>query len=599
MLIVSQVQRYNANPLSLISNHGTLIYVFTAAKIPPPPKSALAAAMPDKRDRGKSRLKNEHLHYVSHFYHEIDRDQAPEVEEFEQKAEMSLNVKDKFSLLQDVVEGKFCNLIVQLARDPYDFYDKVTLYVSDYTANDAFFNYTWANMGNVPGLGGDDPYGYSYTSSETTAPKKEWLGPYGQRAIQITCWEPHAGFIREEVRAGQWVYLRNVQIKHGANGQYLEGFMREERGLSTTNINVDVLDTIDRDTMDLRLKDAIRRWREYTKQKSKQIDEVKSAEVAGAKRRAAEPVAEAEQPKQKFNSKDRRKLKRAAVDKEKEEKRLDEETQIALNELVTCENHAQQISTVESILDPELYRITINDEPKEAAVPFSCANYRARTRVVDFYPRKLEDFACSRVTTPFDVLSDTTNPASDGSFSDDGQGAISRGFSRVWEWRFALELQDAVPRKGNDDGPRKTLWAVVDNLEGQCLTGLDASNLHEETDNLAQLRERLFTLWGNLEEYKENKAKSNKNETRRGAGVRGKLPQIERPPLDSSDGEDNGEESSAPAGSNFISNNPFYCCIRQHGLRVTKGDDLPTVVDNNPDEDWMRVYSLFGTKICS
>lgn len=562
--------------------------------------SALPAVVPDKRDRALARLKSNHFHYVSHLYHEIDKDQAPDVEEFRQKAEMSLNVKDKFSLLQDIAEGRFCNLIVQVARDPYDLFDKVTLYVSDYTANDAFFNYTWEGMSNLPGLGGGDPYGY--TSTDTTAPKKEWFGPYGQRAMQVTCWEPHAGFIREEVKAGQWVYLRNVQIKHGANGQHLEGFLREERDTSTTNINVDVLDTTDRDTMDSRLKDAIRRWRDYTKVKSKQIEEVKSAEVAGAKRRAAEPIAEAEQPKQKLNSKDRRKLKRAAIDKGEEEKRLNEETQIALNELVTCENHAQRISTVESILEPELYRMTINDEPKEAAVPFSCAKYRARTRVVDFYPRKLEDFASSRLTTPFDILSDVTDPESDGSLSsDDGQGAASRGYARVWEWRFALKLQDAVPRKGNDNGPRETLWVVVDNLEGQCLTGLDASNLHEDAANLEQLRERLFTLWGNLEEYKANKANSTKKGSRRVAGIRDRLLQIERPPLDSSDVEDSGdasEDGAAAAGSDFISNKPFDCCIRQYGVRVKKGGDLPTAVDNDPEEDWMRVYALFGTKIC-
>jgi protection of telomeres protein 1 len=105
-------------------------------------------------------------------------------------------------------------------------------------------------------------------------------------------------------------------------------------------------------------------------------------------------------------------------------------------------------------------------------IPFTCLNYRANVRVVDFYPHKLEDFAVSRRMTEYDILDDD-NGGTDSDDSDgDNTGTLSQfAAQRIWEWRFALKLEDASPKIP----PQKpSCWVVVDNVDAQLLVGLDA-----------------------------------------------------------------------------------------------------------------------------
>ncbi|KAM7199214.1 hypothetical protein V8F20_005816 [Naviculisporaceae sp. PSN 640] len=628
VIFQAKVQRYSNNPISLITNRATKIHVYTADKIPRFPKSALPALVLDK-NTGRSFLEDDHHRYVSYFYQGIDKEEAPDQEEFQKRAMVSLNVKDKFSLLKDIEEGKFYNLIVRVAREPFDLMDKMTLYVSDYTENDAFFNVQWNGLSNLPGLHGnsaDDPYGYG-AEAEPSPGKSQWVGPYGKQAMQLTCWPPHTDFIRTDVSAGDWIYLRNVQIRRGHDGQYLEGFLREDRD-ATTKINVDIMNALDRDNMDPRLKEAIRRWRDYEKKKHKQekavvseikaaqvagakrrgedVDEVKAAQLAGAKRRG-EDVSEVDQPK--MNAKKRRKAQRAAREKEVQEKRLKEEAEIELNGQIACEEQSKPPSTIESMLEMPTYRITVDGLPVDAVVPFSCSKFRGRVRVVDFHPRNLKDFARRRFTSQWDVLSDQSE---NDESSDDEESLMERGYKPVWEWRFALELQDALPRKGSDGEKPKSLWVIVDNSEGQYLTGLDACDLSEDADALNELRDRMFTLWGNLEEKNSKDAKRKTpppNKSTNGARGKSTLPQLERPPLDSSDnehGDDNdrgvpreGGNGAEAVPEEALSNRPFDCCIKSYGLpskALKNNKNLPT---GNPEKDWIRTFALFGTKIRS
>jgi hypothetical protein len=117
--------------------------------------------------------------------------------------------------------------------------------------------------------------------------------------------------------------------------------------------------------------------------------------------------------------------------------------------------------------------LTIGTAVQRVELPFVCAKYRTAVRVVDFYPRRLEDFARARRKSEYDVLSDVSSGSSD---EDDGSAgepdsSLSSGGTRCWEWRFALRLEDA-----NKDitGPRKSLWVAVNNQDAQLLTGLDA-----------------------------------------------------------------------------------------------------------------------------
>ncbi|KAM7201451.1 hypothetical protein V8F33_003275 [Rhypophila sp. PSN 637] len=589
-----KVQSYRQNPLSLISSHSTEIHVFAANKIPRLPRTAEAALVSDKKVKGnKTLFSSEIYRYVSYFYHKIDKDAAPDVEEFQRKANRSLNIKDKFSLLSDVKEGNYYNLIVRVVRSPYNLYDKLTVYVSDYTKNDDLFNVTWDRLSNLPGAD-SDPYGYTETKSSPA--KKEWVGPYGKRSIQITCWPPHADFIRDEVSVGQWIYLRNVHIKRGHDGNYVEGAMHEERkAVVATKVNVDVMDATDGDNIDPRLKDALRRWRDYEKSRKKEEKQVMAAQVAGAKRRG-EDVSHDDQPKAKKNSKERRKEKRIALEKKEEERRIREEAQIALNDLVTCENQeSRPPQSIESILQQMTISVGADDE---APIPFACNKFRARVRVVDFYPPNLEDFACSRLITPFEVLSDASDADDDSdSDSDNEQDAIDRGYERVWAWRFALKLQDAVSQNGSKNS-QETVWVVVDNSEGQCLTNLDACDLKNDEETLTKLRECTFALWGNLEEVKSRLSKkpSPPSETpSRGPRGRPKLLQLERPPLDSSDNEDNQgnrDKQGNKVSEQAISNKPFDCCIREYAIK--KGG---VAADGDEAKKWIRVFGLYGTKI--
>jgi hypothetical protein len=574
-----RVHKYLSDPLSLITNRNTSIRVYTASKIPQPPQSAQPALLPSiKRDSHRPTAQENA--YVSHLYHKFDKYSLPDEHEFQQRAAQSLNVKQKFSLLKDVQEGRFYDLVVQVAREPYTTYDMTTLYVSDYTENPNFHLQMWPGL-SESAPGGGDPYGY--TSGNVEPPKTDWIGPYGKMSLQVTCYEPHSTYVREEVTAGQWIALRNVQVKYGSDGSFLEGFLRGERNASNARINVTVLETADRETIDPRLKEAIRRCRDYGKKKKQQIQEVKAAQVAGLKRKASAP-SEQEERAPKSNSKGRRKAKRAAKQQQQKEKHTNGQLRLELNDQVTCEAHDTPYSTIESILEPPLYETTINNQTAALAMPFTCAKHKTQARVVDFFPPSLEDFACGRKHTEFDMLSDNEDDDDSASSSSDDEG--TRNASHVWEWRFALQLEDSAP-PGTDTkeaGSRSRLWVFVDNLEAQCLTGLDATDLRQDPATLAQLRERMFTLWGDLEEHKERAAGQKQQKTKLAETGNMRDPRREKPPMES-DAEEEGEESGV-----VVSNKPFACCIKQYGVYEKERGD---------EGRWVKCFGLFGTKICS
>jgi hypothetical protein len=368
----------------------------------------------------------------------------------------SLNVRQKFSLLQDIREGKFYDLVVQVAREPFDGGDKVTLYVSDYTENEHFFNYTWEGCKDLT-YGDADGHRLSQSSTQ-----KEWVGPYGKRVIQLTCYEPHATSIRSETKAGSWVLLQNVQMKFGRNGQNLEGYMRGDQKDARDKICVHPMgiDMDNRDAIDPRLKDAIRRARDYNKAKKADLKRLEETET-NLKRKRNEPE------KKKLNSKQRRKLKRAETEKKAEEKDAESKNSLGLNQRITSESIEIPVRSVESIIEPVIQEMVVDGAPAKLHMPFVNNKYRANVRVVDFRPNHLEDFSCSRRITDFDCLSD--NSADESSDSGDDDDDVGSG-KLAWEWRFMLQLEDASAK----DKTRSRAWVVVDNSEAQCLTGLDA-----------------------------------------------------------------------------------------------------------------------------
>ncbi|KAI1330145.1 hypothetical protein F5Y16DRAFT_47134 [Xylariaceae sp. FL0255] len=579
----AKVQSFR-NEISLISNLKSAIHVYKASEIPRPPQSAKNALQPPcgRNEQTKQPGDKEH-EYAAWLYHQTSKSYLPDSDTFQQLVEASTHTKDKFRRLDKVIEGTFCDVIVNVVKEPYDEGEKTTMWVSDYSENDDFFKFAWD--------GPKQPGGRDNNMESSS----KWTGPYGKRSIQVTCFEPHASFVNAEVHIDQWLRLRNLHIKLGNNRCNLEGVLHQDRQFGDRG-QINILPTDDRENCDPRLKEAIRRKLEYSKLKKKQVASFAANENgggAGAKRKAEN---DGEEPK-KMNSKARRKEDREATYQRVEELDRRAEEKLGLSSIVKCESQEQPVTLVSTIIKHINYKTTVDGQQVLLTLPFTCAKYRANVRVVDFRPKKLESFATWRKTTETDALSDYSGSDSDYSASDDeGHGELSDQYKgrKIWEWRFALLLEEADPKARVEN---ERFWVVVDNIEAQQLTGLDASDLRADPDALGQLREKLFKLWGNLEEKKLEEQQAHlKNRQRLAANQ----PPPSSPPT--SVVSRNNSNSNKPGGCggsgskiDGISNKPFKCCIRQYGVHVPEPD--PQRADAGDGRRWVRMFGLFGTKV--
>ncbi len=114
------------------------------------------------------------------------------------------------------------------------------------------------------------------------------------------------------VKAKQWLLLRNVQIKYGQNGMNLEGYLRGDLDSARVKLNVSIFDTHDaRETIDPRLKNAVRRFRDYVRQYKADIKRLEQANDNEKKRKIEDDPA----TERSLNSKQRRNLKRQEAGK--------------------------------------------------------------------------------------------------------------------------------------------------------------------------------------------------------------------------------------------------------------------------------------------
>lgn len=616
-----KVQNWSGNP-GLITHHSTTLNVYEASRIPKPPGDASVALKKKAGDKTKTYGKKE-TEYVSYLYHSVDKYSLPTVEEFQERADRSLNVITKFSTLNKISQDKFHDLVVQVVRDPYNLGDKVTLWVTDYTVNNAFFDHVSGGSGSPSGDGSrdGDPYGYTskfcVASTDSSLP---WPGPFGKMSLQLSCWEPHAAFLLKNVVAGSWVVLRNVNIRIGRNGQNLEGFMRGDRDQDRfkDGVCVSLLDAGgDRDSLDPHLVEALRRKRDYEKKerkagrqasnvlpaasdapKAQRMDSGQSgsggvgATAAGNKRKNEEdkPISKSKLRREKRKANARaaerlEKMKNVHVRSSGQFQELtspfpdetEESPAIELNPLVKCEAFGRKASTISEILQVRTVAIDVGEgQTVPSELPFVNSKYRAEVRVVDFFPSKLEDFAVRRKISEFDALSDDDDgESSDGSSTSSRYGGS--GGAYTWEWRFTLVLEDAVPKS---DGTPDRIEVLVDKLEGQCLTGLDPEDLRNNPDQLLQLREKMFCLWGNLEEIKRSRQDS--------LDVKKRL-QANLPPPCSDVDPAQGRDAEQ------LSNLPFSCCIKQYGVKTRTANEKKA--DAGEGFKWIRAFALFGTKI--
>lgn len=275
VLVVSsaKVQR-RGEGVSLISNRSTSFHIYSASDIPRPPQSARDALRPLC---GTLRQLGEKEHeYVSWLYHYTNKEYVPDITTFKNQVDQSSHIKDKFCRLENVIESKFCDVIVNVVKAPFEEVEKTTLWVSDYTENDSFHKFP---LDDTKQLGGRD---------DSPAATK-WAGPFGKRSMQVTCFEPAASQVSSEVQLGQWIRIRNLRIKLGTNGLNLEGVLHEDRQFSRRQ--VEILQWDQGEDLDPRFKEAIRRKREYEKLRKRQLESraaTENGQSAGTKRKAGE-----------------------------------------------------------------------------------------------------------------------------------------------------------------------------------------------------------------------------------------------------------------------------------------------------------------------
>lgn len=178
----------------------------------------------------------------------------------------------------------------------------------------------------------------------------------------------------------------------------------------------------------------------------------------------------------------------------------------------------------------------------EFELPFVNQKRRARVRVIDYYPKALEDFSYFVET-----------------YENDTQNSIESDWQPHYEWDFFLRLEDAPEHvvRGVD---RATMWVHVTNESAQYLLKADAVNMRpnevdlttEDVEPLTALEEKLFLLWGNLKEV----------------------------------------VTAEPGQNLLLQNPPFECCIREFGQEL---DDIDRADPNR--REWIRVYEMFGVTI--
>ncbi|TWU78337.1 hypothetical protein ED733_008545 [Metarhizium rileyi] len=590
----AKVQHYEAS-ISLCTHATTDLHIYESSKIPKPRADASRARRPSNKtkiNRHPNKYENE---FVSILYSTINKERIPTESEFNVLKENSTRVKNKYSELKDLRDGLFVDTVVQIVKEPYDLGDKFTLWVSDYTEHASFYQYKFM-AGSSRGQD-DNPSGY-LSKSPDSSQKSSWTGPFGQRSMQVTCFEPHASIIREQhLSLGTWVSLRNLQIKFGHSVHNLEGYLREDRGAQTIKINISKLDHLDTGLLAPELRNALEREEKYKTKVREDLKQIVEAASAGLKRKAQLGEGSESHSKPLENSKAKRNKNRLAKQQEYNRRNglvgdvLPPQTDTTgnvptdLNVLIKCENKSKPPTSVADILAPTHYETTTEGgDTITLELPFINANYRTYVRVTDFRPSRLEDFArLKKRVSEYAALSDNEDSDSaSASDSDNVLHLLSRDARIVteWEWRFYLKLEDA----SCENNHKESIWVVVNNQSAQMLLSLDASDLKRDDENLDNLRQKLWLLWGDLEEY-QAKVENRAFNTRQ--------PNNGDVPPGHSDDED--EPQRKRPAQEQLSNLPFGCCICQYGATVSEKDE--TKADAGNGRRWERMFGLFGTRI--
>ena len=227
----------------------------------------------------------------------------------------------------------------------------------------------------------------------------------------------------------------------------------------------------------------------------------------------------------------------------------------------------------------------------EIILPFQNINCCATVRVIDFFPPNLADFTVRERISEYEALSDNededdedndTNDTDDmsvvsSSVPSDAGSEITKEKKSKWAWRFCLLVEDINPGLGKEN-----MKLIVADGDAEFLLNMDAKNLRTHPKLLSTLREKLFILWGDLEERKTQiaAAKTHQQSPDQKATHRKETRQENQPLYVNLERTTSGrikEVWEVPKAR------PFQCCIKEYGVRE--------------NGNWERRWRMFGTTI--
>jgi hypothetical protein len=348
-------------------------------------------------------------------------------------------LKDKFSLIKDANYGTFVDIVGQVVRT-YPDDPRFTLYVTDYTQNKELFNYSLDS--DNESRDGDE---FNYTRQSK---RRQWPGPFGRLTLQVTLWEPHACFARQNVKENDFVLLRNVLIKTGKTSGIMEGALHTDQ-VYPNKVNVILINDNEPDeSAEQLVRRKLEYWKKVKAEKGRLENQVDRRQTSGNEIQGKKGKKKQVQQKKK---QDMRPADQSEIVMSLPQKRNSLNTHsknmyirpiFELNVthaiVVRASHPAVPCRSIRDILENESHN---NTAPGgfEYRLPFQNLRYRASVRVVDFFPPKLEDFA-ALYNPEYAMLS-----GGEHSMNDDESDEEPVIGSQGWEWRFCLLVEDGGP----------------------------------------------------------------------------------------------------------------------------------------------------------
>ena len=495
--------------------------------------------------------------------------------------------KDKFSLVKDLRIDTFYDIVGQVAR-LYPDNDRSELYLSDYTSSGLLWNYI-------------DPKQQAEIEGDRWVPEvqenRDWPGPWGKMTLSVTLWSPHSYFANSNVKVGDFVHLRNVHVKWSKDGK-MEGVLHTDRR-NPDRIDVTILKNHENDDQ---VKDVLRRKRDYWIKYKAKLPSGYETISKGEKRKADDNDGKTltkKQKKQRKNAREKQEKQTSAAGESNSRAGQHGQTngyhsrtespappiksKISnplsnkdINPNVHCAHHTiptRPLSAIKSFAHHQ------NTTPKGTTytLPFQNIKSRLSARIIDFYPPNLEDFSVRLSKGPnaeYACLSDnespllgpsSSSPSPSSSEVDEAENPPASSLTQStrcsstttkkskWEWRFSLTLIDSSLPPKSPLKPENQIQVFITGDDAEYLLKLDATDLRRDGATLAALREKLFLLWGDLEERKSASAHPDG-----GAEV----------------GAD--ADKHTPTRKNMpIRSKAFECCIKEYGIKVRKKNTPP------------------------